>query len=130
MLLQKCNTLGENLFDDITDIMQPVDDPAVGNRLKKLVNEERNDYINADKDNFDRLVTMEAWQKRVLYTQFVGRAYLRLLETMNAPAVFYNMGYTLPTDGSKDSELKLRALPGLAHPDEAPVIPNRLSKKE
>jgi hypothetical protein len=92
---------------DCTDIIQPIDHSAVGNKLKKLINVERKAFMSQSETAFDEWAAMGEREKRIIYTHWVACAWEQLLRRQQMEGVttfeqiFLQKGFTLPIDGSQ-----------------------------
>lgn len=120
-------TMCEYFPPEMTDIVQPVDHPRVGNNLKYRLNCARSTALEKSLSSFDEWEAMSASQKRITYTWWCGDIWDEVQKddgTMLAwKEVFEHLALTLAADGTQDHCLKLKALPGHEFPKTRPPVP-------
>ena len=100
-----------------TDIWQPVD-AGYGKMLKTLVTHEQNDWLQLD-ENYDLWIGntkgLNASMRRILITQWVGKAHRRLQDPKYdhfRRNCFERTGCLMTADGSEDHKINPEGLPG------------------
>jgi hypothetical protein len=111
--LAKLNTTTSIIPGGTTCYLQPCD--LVANKLmKELIREQEEAYFEANPEKWEA-EKFPIGERRVLYTFWVKTAYDILHEKYKDAIIscFRHIGLSLPPDGSKDYELKVRDMPNL-----------------
>ena len=114
-LLKKIAKCSRHLLPtDSTSELMHIDD-GIGARMKTLQGEETDEWC-AQPGNLERWTTgpkeggLTASQKRVLISQFAGRAWVRLCDTYNFEASAQRLGILMTIDGSGDELIQIQGL--------------------
>ena len=90
-------------------------DDGIGARMKVLMGEETDAWLEQP-GNLERWTTgpkqggLKAWEKRVLLTQFAGRAWEKLCATYDFEASARRLGLLMTIDGTRDDEIQIQGL--------------------
>ena len=90
-------------------------DDGIGARMKVLMGEETDAWLEQP-GNLERWTTgpkeggLRAWEKRVLLTQFAGRAWAKLCDTYDFEASARRLGLLMTIDGSGDDAIQIQGL--------------------
>ena len=90
-------------------------DDGIGARMKVLMGEETDAWLEQP-GNLERWTTgpkeggLKAWEKRVLLTQFAGRAWEKLCATYDFEASARRLGLLMTIDGSSDDAIQIQGL--------------------
>ena len=84
-------------------------------RLKNLIGEEQDEWTE-DNANLERWTNgpkdngLHAWEKRVLVTQWAGKAWAKLCDTYDFEASARSLGLLMTIDGSEDDHIKVQGV--------------------
>ena len=90
-------------------------DDGVGARMKALLGEETDAWCEQP-GNLERWTKgpkeggLKAWEKRVVTSQFAGRAWARLCDTYDFEASALRLGLLMTIDGSGDESIRIQGL--------------------
>ena len=106
LLMQHAKCKRHLLPTSTTGELMHIDD-GIGARMKTLIGAETDSWCEQP-GNLERWTTgpkeggLQAWEKRVLITQFAGRAWARLCDTYDFEASARRLGLLMTIDGSDD----------------------------
>ena len=90
-------------------------DGGIGVRLKNLIGEEQDAWMEVT-GNLERWSSspkdggLQAWEKRVLVTQWAGNAWAKLCDSYDFEASARSLGMLMTADGSEDDQIKVQGL--------------------
>ncbi|KAK3241523.1 hypothetical protein CYMTET_48720 [Cymbomonas tetramitiformis] len=104
----------------MTDLLQMIDHPRIGNYLKYLLRRKRDAHISRSETAFDEWEAMSAEDKRIQYTHWIGDVWDEFLaDAERAKGVnqtFIDLGVLLAISGEEDHLLNIKPLPQLEFP--------------
>ena len=97
-------------------------DGGIGACVKNLIGDEQDEWLE-DTDHLERWTTsplvggLQAWEKRVLVSQWAGRAWEKLCDSYDFVGSARALGMLITADGSDDDKIKVQGLTGYTFTD-------------